>query len=113
MAAAAPASAARATNVVAVDVPAVDRHEQRARPDLARVVGDAADLDGRETARADRPAVEPRAAEAARSGQPVDQAVEAGRVRGLGVGQALRDGAAGVGHRRTVAATRPVSRPAP
>ena len=37
--------------VVAVDVLAGDRDEQRARPDRARVVGDAADGDGREAAR--------------------------------------------------------------
>ena len=57
MAAAAPASAARRHEVVAVDVGAGDRHEQRARPDLARIVGDAADLDGGEAARADRAAI--------------------------------------------------------
>ena len=103
----------RLDEVVPVDVQPGDRHEERARADGARVVGHARTADVGEAGGADRPAVEPGAAQPPFRRQAVDEPGERRGLRGSAARSSPMVGDASVvGHRRTSRATRAVSRPA-
>ena len=74
----------RRDELVAVDVEARDGHEQRAGPDLARVVGHAAHGDRGQAGRPDRAPVAAGAGQPVLGGEPLDEPLERRRGRGLG-----------------------------
>ena len=86
------------------------RDEERAWPDVSRVVRHAGDRDAGETGRPDRPTVAAGPAQPALGRQAGDQVCEVARVRRLGSGEEVGDRPGG--HRRTRRATRAATRPA-
>ena len=96
--------------VVPVGVEPGDGHEQRPVADVARVVGHAPDRDRGQTGRPDRPAVQPRAAQAALGRQALDEPAERGRLGRFGGGEQVGDRR--LGHRRSSRAARLARRPA-
>ena len=97
--------------LVAVDVETRDGHEQRAGPDLARVVGHAAYRDRGQAGRPDRAAVAAGAGQPVLDREPLDEPVE--RRCGRGLGRIEQLGERRLGHRPSTLVSRLARRPAP
>ena len=80
--------------LVPIDMETGHGHEQRSPSDRPRIVGHAADGDGRQPGRTDRPAIASGSAQATFARQPVDQPAERRRFAGFGGRKEVGDGPA-------------------